>query len=816
MRTRPLYIGIDLGTTNSTAAVFDGEQLQIIRNRHGASLTPSVVRYDAKGNAMVGERARRLLDSDPDNTRAEFKRLMGSDHVLNFAAMKQSRSPEQLSAEVLKALRQDIADQVGQLPEQAVISVPALFELPQISATAEAARLAGFSRIEVIQEPVASAISAGWSVENAGKNWLVYDLGGGTFDVSLLETKEGLLRVVGHDGDNFLGGRDMDAAIVNKVLERLSQQGVQIDRSDPAHATALRRLRFAAEEAKIELSRAKGAGITLPNLFSVNGSPVDVDIWLEASDFDEIVLAIVDRSIMVCLRLLAQHGLQSADLDRVVLVGGPTVIPLLRQRIKDRLGLPFGEGLDPMTLVAQGAALYAATAGVDGRPKAAAPVQSGPRVWLQHPAVSSDLSPFVVGRVLEGAGLQAIKIRRMDGLWQSDIEKIDGDGTFAIPVSLNLRQANVFSIHAIRKDGSEVETQPAQFKIMHGITISDPPLSRSIGVATADDTVHVYFERGSPLPMRRSYNHETVEAVHPQDTGFILKIPIVQGEFGRAHLCRLVGTILVPSQILKTVLPAGSVVEVSLELDRGGRLTARALIPSLNQSFEQVAQLLVPHLSIEELGQSLEGLKKRVILAQNDTIRRGDINILTQLNEALQLISASEQDLKAAKGGDVDAGEKARRAAIEVDGMLSSIEAAVAWPALEARAQRMVAWSTSWIARYGDSTERKVFADAVSRLQQLMTARSEREVERQIHSIEQLGIACYYRAPGSWETEFRAAAARVSEMTDVRSAQQWVKAGEEALRRQDVRALEPILHKLWALLPPNAHKRKLSHGSGVR
>jgi len=170
---------VDLGTTNSTVAVFDGKDVTLVRNSQGSMLTPSVVRIDARGHVLVGTRARRYLDSDPANTRSEFKRLMGTAHQLEFPASKSTRRPEELSAEILKSLRQDVADQLGVAPERAVVSVPALFELHQSAAAAEAARLAGFERVELIQEPVASAIAAGWTRDDTtgGSNgpWLVYD-----------------------------------------------------------------------------------------------------------------------------------------------------------------------------------------------------------------------------------------------------------------------------------------------------------------------------------------------------------------------------------------------------------------------------------------------------------------------------------------------------------------------------------------------------------------------------------------------------------------------------------------------------------------
>ena len=360
-----VHLGIDLGTTNSAAVVFDGTEWTVVRTRDGGLLTPSVVRLDSKGRVTVGARARKHLDRDPDNTRAGFKRLMGTSEAAHFVACDRRLTAVDLSAEVLRSIRDDVREQLGVAPDNAVISVPALFELPQTSATSEAARRAGFQRVELIQEPVASALAAGWSAESdAGGPWMVYDLGGGTFDASLLETRDGLLRVVGHDGDNFLGGRDLDRALVDVVLERLRADGTRVERSDPAHAAALRALTAAVEEAKIDLSRRDEVELSLPELFTIAGRRVDVELTLERRVVEALLAPLVDRSIRVCERLLSAHGLRADDLRRIVLVGGPTVMPALRARLAAAFGDRFATGHDPMTLVAAGAALYAATAGL--------------------------------------------------------------------------------------------------------------------------------------------------------------------------------------------------------------------------------------------------------------------------------------------------------------------------------------------------------------------------------------------------------------------------------------------------------------------
>jgi molecular chaperone DnaK len=466
--------------------------------------------------------------------------------------------------------------------------------------------------------------------------------------------------------------------------------------------------------------------------------------------------------------------------------------------------------------VAQGAALYAATAGVDGRarPQEAAP--SGPRVWLQHPAVSSDPGPFVVGRVLDRGKITAVQVCRLDGGWKSGVEMLDGEGAFALPVELVTRQSNDFRVDGLTPDALRVPLHPPRFRIVHGVTVTDPPLSRTIGVALADDSVRVYFERGSPLPMRRTFTHTTVETLARGSGADVLKVPIVQGEYGLAHLCRLVGSITIPGDQVKAALPAGATVEITLELDRGGQLSARATVPFLEQTFEHVAVLLVPRLSIEAMVESLGALQARANAAQADAFRRGDPDGIVKLGEAARLLAEAERDLAAARGGDADAGEKARRAVLEVDATLAELEAAQAWPLAVEAARHTVATAAGWVGRYGDETERKIFRDAVARIDQLVTARKAADVEREARAVEQLGNACYYRSPGAWETQFDWYAARVSEATDLRRATALVKDGRSAIQRGDTPAVETALRGLWQLLPPSAEDRRLGHDSGVR
>jgi len=808
----PLYVGIDLGTTNSAAAVFDGERVSVVRNAQGATVTPSVVRIDKQGRTTVGTRARRFIEQDPANTAAEFKRLMGTDRAIDFPAAGAKKKPEELSAEVLKALRQDIQDQLGVAVERAVISVPALFELPQSAATSEAARLAGFARVELLQEPIASALAAGWRADDdGGGTWLVFDLGGGTFDASLLETRDGLLRVVGHDGDNFLGGRDFDWVITEHLASQLS---VVPSRKNPEHAAALRALRLAAEDAKIELSRGDRAQVTLAQPLAIDGQEVEVDLELTRATVERLCTPLVDRALEVCVRLLKANGLGPGKLAKIVLVGGPTVMPIVRQRVAAKLEAPIAEGHDPMTLVAQGAALYAATASLDGRAAAAAPT-TGRQVWLQYPAVSSDLTPHVVGKFIGAEPPSRIKLVRTDGGWTSPEATIAPDGTFLMSVTLLPRRACTFEL--VATNGNErIAVSPPAITIVQGLTIGDPPLSRTLGVALANGHVQTYLERGAPLPARRTFTHHTVETVARGSKESVLRIPIVQGEMSQAHLCRLVGTLDIGGDTVTETVPTGSAVEVTIELDRGGRLAARALVPAINQVFEHVAHLLVPDAAPEALDASIRELRRQLMDLRTDAFRHGLTQVIEKLDHLEARLSEAERDIDAAHGGDADAAQRARRALLDVDATMAEADLARKWPELEGEARSLAIAASSTVGLHGSDAERALLQDVLAAMDKARREKDAAELERQMRLAQRLSSAAYNRTAEAWEWYFESAASEVSRATDLPRAHKLVTEGKQAVDRGDTESLRKVVKALWNLLPEDSESRKRGFDSGVR
>jgi molecular chaperone DnaK len=787
----------------------------------GETLTPSVVRADARGALMVGRRAFRFLETDPANTRGEFKRLMGTGDRLRFEASGKELLPEELSAQVLGSLLADAEAVLGYRPAAAVISTPALFELPQNHATLRAGKLAGLVEVALIQEPVASAIAAGWRADSEGY-WLVYDLGGGTLDVSLLETRDGWLRVVDHGGDNFLGGKDFDNLLTDWAAARLAAETGRppLSRANPAHRRPLGKLKAACEQAKIDLSRLERTSIVCAELvLDPADDPVEADVPVSRGDLEGLVLPLIERSLGVCQGVLERNRVGVDDVGRVVFVGGPTLMPALRERIGGFFGGRVAEGIDPMTLVARGAALYAATAALSAKPAAPAPTARGLVVRMEHPAVTADTEPFVVGRFLpEKGGTMPVRARisRADGGFTSEEAAVSAEGGFALQVRLQPHAQSRFRLAAFDAAGRELELRTPEITIVHGVSIADPPLSRSVGVARSDDSVLVYFEKGTPLPARKTAVHQTIRRVAAGSAEDALAIPVVQGELSKAHLNRLIGTLQIQGTRLKHDVPAGSRVEVTLRLDRSGQLLARADLPEVGESFEDVVHVLVASASPEVLERELEAAERRVAEVRRRGFAGGDPALVRTMSGAAGILAEARTGLAAARGGDGDAAARVHRLLLDLQGSLEAAESELDWPVFEAETDDEVTEALYWIGVLGTAAEREICERALQALQEARQARDLRALDRQLRVLRTLANTAYARDPRSVFWHFDWLQGQAAEATDPVRFQTLLDEGRRARDRGDEAALKRISRQLDDLFPGTAEERALSFGSGVR
>ncbi|WP_443661222.1 molecular chaperone DnaK [Clostridium sp.] len=347
-------IGIDLGTTNSCVAVMEGGEAVVISNSEGARTTPSVVSFQANGERLVGQVAKRQAITNPDKTIMSIKRQMGTDHKVTVDG--KAHTPQEISAYILQKIKADAEAYLGEKVTEAVITVPAYFNDSQRQATKDAGKIAGLEVKRIINEPTAAALAYGLDKMDVNQKILVYDLGGGTFDVSILELGDGLFEVKSTNGNTKLGGDDFDEKVVNHIADTFkADNGIDL-RNDKM---ALQRLKEAAEKAKIELSSSTQTNINLPFITADATGPKHIDMNLTRAKFNELTHDLVQSTIEPMKKAIADAGLSLNEIDKIVLVGGSTRTPAVQDAVREFTGKEPSKGVNPDECVALGAAIQA-------------------------------------------------------------------------------------------------------------------------------------------------------------------------------------------------------------------------------------------------------------------------------------------------------------------------------------------------------------------------------------------------------------------------------------------------------------------------
>ena len=345
-------IGIDLGTTNSCVAVMEGGEPVVIPNPEGNRTTPSVVAFSKNGERLVGQIAKRQAVTNPDKTVISIKRKMGTSEKVNIDG--DEFTPQEISAMILQKLKSDAESYLGQKVTQAVITVPAYFSDSQRQATKDAGKIAGLEVLRIINEPTAAALAYGVDKEDKDQKIMVYDLGGGTFDVSILDIGDGVFEVLATSGNNKLGGDDFDEAIIKYLVSEFRKEsGIDLSQDK----SAMQRLKEAAEKAKIELSGMQQTNINLPFITADSTGPKHLDITLTRPKFEELIGDLVRSTTGPVNQALSDAGLSSSDIDQVLLVGGSTRVPLVQETVKQITGKEPNKGINPDECVAVGAAI---------------------------------------------------------------------------------------------------------------------------------------------------------------------------------------------------------------------------------------------------------------------------------------------------------------------------------------------------------------------------------------------------------------------------------------------------------------------------
>lgn len=615
-RTKIDY-GIDLGTTNSAISRMENGEPTIKKTDTLKDTMPSCVYINKKKAIQVGDSAYNALKRDKlksmkgasnfqSNAFIEFKRTMGTDKKYQSSNLDKELSSEELSAEVLKTLKSFVKDEnVNSI----VITVPAAFKNNQKEATREAAKLAGFNHIELLQEPVAASMAYGLDSDKKDGFWLVFDFGGGTFDAALLKVEEGIMKVIDTEGDNYLGGKNLDFAIVDEIILPYIQDNFVIDSilADDTKKQILRNaMKFYAEETKIKLSFNDTHNI-LSDLGDIpgeddEGEEFELDITVTQADITKAVSPVFQKAIDVSLSLLERNNLKGSSLDSLILVGGPTFSPVLRKMLDEQICKP-DTSADPMTVVSKGAALYASTVDVSEEVREQTRDKTKIQLEIAHEASTVETEEFVPIKILEDKTEGDIpevvfaEVTRGDKAWSSGKVEINTIGE-VVEVQLNEGKTNLFEIVLYDDKGNLLECEPSSFSVIQGSKIGSATLPYNVGIELKDRTTgKVRFttikglEKNSSIPAVGTRNGlKTQKQIRPGMDSDFIKIPVYEGEHNsegtRAIYNEHVTDIKISGADLPSLLPENSDVDLTVNIDRSEKITVTAYFPYLDYTTE--------------------------------------------------------------------------------------------------------------------------------------------------------------------------------------------------------------------------------------
>ena len=690
MARNKIDYGIDLGTTNSAIARMENGVPVVKKIEVTDEVMSSCVYFNKRGRLIVGSSAYRSMKSDkrratktwsPDdsNTYVEFKRTMGTDKVyhsqnMEDVGLKADYTSEELSAEVLKTLANFITDESF---HSVVITVPAKFTVNQKTATMQAAKLAGFDHCELLQEPIAASMAYGLGSAEKNGYWMVFDFGGGTFDAALVKVEDGIMQVFDTEGDNYLGGKNLDYAIVDEIIIPYLKENFVIDGilADSKRKEVLREaMKTYAENVKNDLSFQPQVDI-LTNLGDLGeddeGEELEIDLTITQEQAFEVMRPSFQKAVDICKKLLARNNMRGSQLSKLILVGGPTHCPLIRQMLKEQITEDIDTSIDPMTVVAQGAALYASTLDAEVKDK---DVEVGTiRLKVGYESTSVEPSEWVsvqLDKEAMGAGCPDkvyVELVSSDKSWASGRAEVDENGN-VIEAILKEGRANSFTIHAYDEQGTILECFPSDITIIQGSKVGAAPLPYYIGVElwneekkkTVFDPIEG-LEKNKPLPAIGVKNGlKTTSQIRPGNANDELKIPVYQADYyvepyvSSSKLYEYQGNVVIDGNDVDVLIPQGSDVDLTFKVDSSEAMTIEVYFPSLDltitkdfsvkqKQLERHAQLIKEN--FEEAERLIRKLEKSGIDVSDLRIKLDEVKKENANDSEVEKIFSNQKEL---------------------------------------------------------------------------------------------------------------------------------------------------------------------------
>lgn len=825
--------GIDLGTTNSAVAVLRGTVTDIIKNNQDNDITPSAVFIDKRGQVHVGHRAKNRLEDEAsaNDVHIEFKRRMGTDSKYEFKTTGRVLLPEEVSAEVLKSLRGDILQRTGEDVQACVITVPAAFEQRQCAATRKAGEIAGFYECPLIQEPVAAALAYGFQAEVAKGYWLVYDFGGGTFDAAIMKAEDGTIHVVNHGGDNFLGGSNIDWDIVEKLILPELKGNYNLPnfvRGNKKWTTAFAIIKRAAEDVKIQLSRSDSAYLEGCQFKDADGEQIELNLKLTRDDLINVAEPIIMRSVEICKRVLKEKNFSPSAIERVILVGGPTLAPYFREILKDHLGIHLDHSVDPLTVVACGAAIFAGTQRLEGKamPKASAGEFNAK---LSYKNMGPETDPRIVGAITseDGTSMNGFTVEIINRTpeakallgWRSGRIPLKEDGKFKVYLEAEAGVRNSYELELL--DGSGRKQTVIPDTLVYTVTtgaagvISEQPIINSIAVALANNETDVFFKKGDPLPAKSTKIYRTTFALQKGASEDVLKVPVVEGNMSLADRNKLLGHLEIKGSHIRRDLPVGTEIEVTLHIDSSRIINATAYIPMLDEEIKAVIDGNKSHASASRLLQEFQTEKKRLDAIRQKAGELGE-DISAELPGAEELNSL--ENLIHAAEGDPDAALKADSDLLALKIRLDHAEDIQKWPETVAKANKALLDLDNIIKEIGNAGHRERAAKIRKEVNDLIQQKAADPLRKKIEQVEGLAAEVLLEHPAIHIEIFKLLYNDKDKMRNPAAAENLFQQGLNCMNKNDIEMLKNVNRQLFDLLPRDVAQKiqqKGGYGSGM-
>ncbi|MDD3102205.1 MAG: Hsp70 family protein [Patescibacteria group bacterium] len=826
-----ISIGIDLGTTNSSVAINNNGNIEIIKRAGGVEYTPSVFGFNRDENKVVGQKAYESFyrSADVKNYKPEVKRLMGSSEKFHFERVNIDMGPEEISAEILQSLKEDILRKYPNFNTvAAVITVPAAFSVLQSEATKRAGNLAGFKHVVLLQEPIAAAAAYG-STNIKNENWLIYDFGGGTFDVALIASKDRALSVLGHNGDNFLGGKNFDLEIVDKIivpkiLEKFSVKN--FNRNNEKYISAFSRLKFSAETAKIELSEYNKTSIVVEN---VGKDDEDKEIFLSINftrkEFENLIKPMVDRTIELSRKTLKDAGIKSGSVAKVILVGGPTQIPYIRERIENDLKITADASVDPLTVVARGACVFGIGQKIpkefqenDGKKLREGTLS----IDLNYDSVTSDTEATIAGIIedlKDAKDEYYVQIQSDSGFYNGSKKKLKG-GKFFDTVSVEPNKSNVYWIYLFDKEGNSVPVDQDSFTITQGQTISGIPLSHSVKIVVvqkdytrnvAFNICDLVFDKGSILPIKKTlYVYKTSRKLKKGEEND-LDIIVVEGESDMPDRNGFLCKVGIPGKDLPHDLPEGTPVEITVVMNESQEVFVTAHIPLIDFTVNARSTFHNETIDLKNIEQDLEIQKERAKVVSENLSPDERKTIDNDIQSAQTSVNNSSID--------EDEKMKANKQIKDIKIALDKIEKEKEMPQLVKEFKDGIQDTQSIINDYADEKDKDINNDQLNKLikegEKAIADNDKSLLIRTNEQINELRSKAVYSNPATWIHQFKKITDSKPDFTNEKEAKYYIEKGKRAIELGDVDEIKRCVRNLSLLLPSDVQEKIKDNLSGI-